>query len=192
MEEWVMIAAEYDRFAVDAYAAPAVLAVVEAIRRRLPPSGRPILPAHVTIKGTFVEPLDLDMIAERVRSCCAEAQPFTLRTGALHGWADGPHGGAWLAVEGPPELTTLHWRLVEASRDLCTTIYHGEDTGQFTPHLTLVQQIPAEQVKAAVSVIERFETRYAFPVSELALVGRRGGIRWETLATFPLGSAVHS
>lgn len=184
-----MAAAEYDRFAVVAFAAPDILDAVEEIRRRVPPSGRPILPAHVTIKGTFVEPPDLDAIAARIRACCADARPFTLRTGALHGWADGPHGGAWLEVEESEGLTALHWRMVEDLRDLCTTTYHGEDTGQFRPHLTLVQQIPAEQVDAVISVIERFDTRYTFSVSEAALVGRRAGIAWETIATFPIGPA---
>ena len=111
-----MDAAEYDRFAVVAFATPDVLDAVEGIRRRLPPSGRPILPAHVTIKGTFVEPLDLAAVTERIGSCCADARPVALRTGALRGWADGPHGGAWLAVEEAPELVTLHRRLVEELR----------------------------------------------------------------------------
>lgn len=185
-----MTAAEYDRFAVVAFAAPDIVDAVEEIRRQVPPSGRPILPAHVTIKGTFVEPLDLDAIAERIRACCADARPFTLRTGALHGWTDDRHGGAWLAVEESAGLTALHWRLVEELRDLCTTTYHGEDTGQFRPHLTVVQQIPAEQVGPTVARIERFDTAYTFPVSEAALVGRRAGIAWETIATFPLGPAV--
>jgi 2'-5' RNA ligase len=101
---------------------------------------------------------------------------------------DGPHGGAWLEVEASEGLTDLHWRMVEELRDLYTTTYHGEDTGQFRPHLTLVQQIPAEQVDAAVGHIRRCDTHYTFPVSEAALVGRRAGIAWETIATFPLGT----
>ena len=186
----IMAAADYDRFAVVAFATPAIVEAVEAIRRQLPPSGRPILPAHVTIKGTFVEPRDLDAIGEHIQACCAQARPFTLETAALHGWADGPYGGAWLAVAESEPLAALHWRLVQALRGLCTTTYHGEDTGQFRPHLTVVQQIPAEQVDAAVSVIGRFNTAYAFSVSEAALVGRRGGTRWETLSSFPIGTAV--
>ena len=182
--------AAYDRFSVVAFGTPAVVEAVEQIRRALPPSGRPILPAHVTVKGTFVEPADLDEIAARIRACCAEARPFTLTTEALDVWLDEGGSGVLFHVEEEPELTRLHWRLVEQVKGLATTIYSGEDVGVYLPHLTVVQQIPAEDAKAAVPVIERLaRVGFTFPVIETALVGRRGGTAWETIATFPLGTA---
>jgi len=184
-----MVAAEYDRFAVVAFATPAIVEAVEELRRQLPPSGRPILPAHVTVKGTFVDPLDLDAIVDRLRLCCADAQPFELKTIGLRTWTDDAYGAALLEVEDSEPLTALHWRLVNELRGRCTTVYYGEDIGVYTPHLTLVQQIPAEQVDGAVAVIERSDTHYAFPVSEVALVGRRAGVTWKTLATVPIGPA---
>jgi 2'-5' RNA ligase len=178
--------APFDRFSVVAFGTPEVIAAVEAIRRALPPSGRPILHAHVTVKGTFVEPIDLDVIAERIRACCAEARPFTLATGDLKVWSDGAGSGVLFEVEGPPELTRLHWQIVEELKGLATTVYYGEDSGVYTPHLTVVQQIPAEDAEAAVPAIERLASGFTFPVGEVALVGRRRGATWETFTTFPL------
>jgi 2'-5' RNA ligase len=179
--------APYDRFALVAFGTPEVVEAVEEIRRALPPSGRPILPAHVTVKGTWIDPVDLDQMAERTRACCAAAEPFTLTTGALDVWADEAVGGVLFHVDESPALTRLHWQLVEALKDLATTSYSGEDTGVYTPHLTVVQEIPAEAAQAAIPAIERLAPGFSFPVSEVALVGRRGGTAWETIATFPLG-----
>lgn len=179
--------APFDRFAVVAFGTPEVIAAVETIRRALPPSGRPILPAHVTVKGTFVEPIALAQIAVVIRSCCAEARSFTLTTSHLNVWDDEAGSGVLFEVEEAPELARLHWRLVERLKGLATTIYYGEDIGVYTPHLTIVQQIPAEDAEAAVPVIEKLSSGFSFPVAEVALVGRRGGAAWETLTTFPLG-----
>jgi 2'-5' RNA ligase len=179
----------YDRFAVVAIGTPEVVAAVERVRQLLPPSGRPILPAHVTVKGTFVEPVDLDEIVARVRRACAEARPFALTTGAVDVWSDEHGSGVLLHVEAADEGVRLHWQLVEALKGLGTTIYYGEDIGVYTPHLTIVQQIPVAEAEAASAVVERELTSVTFTVTELALVGRRGGLAWGTLSTFPLGTA---
>jgi 2'-5' RNA ligase len=181
--------AAYDRFAVVAIGAPEVVAAVERVRQMLPPSGRPILPAHVTVKGTFVEPTDLDEIAARVGRACAESQPFALTTGAADIWSDEHGSGVLLHVESAPEGVRLHWQLVEVLKRLGTTIYYGEDIGVYTPHLTIVQQIPAAEAEAARALVERELPSFTFTVTELALVGRRGGLAWETLTMFPLGTA---
>ena len=177
----------YDRFAVVVFATPELLEAVEAVRRILPPSGRPILPGHVTIKGTWIEPNDLDEMAARIRRCCAEARPFTLTSSELHAWP--PEGGEYATVvfemRAADEGVRLHSQLVEELAGLATTIYDGEDIGVYTPHLTIVQQIAPEQADAAMPVIERLLPPFSFTATEAALVGRRGGMAWETLTTFP-------
>jgi 2'-5' RNA ligase len=179
----------YDRFAVVALGTPEAVAAVERVRRMVPPSGRPILPAHVTVKGTFVEPTDLDEIVARVGRAGAEAEPFALTTGAADIWTDEHGSSVVLHAEAAPECVRLHWQLVEDLKGLGTTIYYGEDIGVYTPHLTIVQQIPAADAKAASVIVERELPGFTFTVTELALVGRRGGLVWETLTTFPLGPA---
>jgi 2'-5' RNA ligase len=178
----------YDRFSVVAFATPELLDAVETVRRALPPSGRPILPGHVTIKGTWIDPTDLDEMAARIRRCCAEARPFTLTSSALHIWPPegGEHASVVVEMRADDEGVRLHWQLVEELAGLATTIYYGEDVGVYTPHLTIVQEIAPEQAEAALPVIERLLPPFSFTATEAALVGRRGGVAWETLTTFPL------
>lgn len=183
-----MNAADYDRFAVVMFAPGQVREQVAEIRRRVPPSGRPIMDAHVTVKGTFVEPTDLDLIAERVQQCCRAAAPMTLVARGIHFGGDERLAGFAVRVENSEPLEALHWQLVRALKDLGRTTYGGEDIGVFTPHLTLVQDIPTAGVPATLQVIQQLQPGYSFEAAEVALVGRRGGKVWETLAAFRLGN----
>jgi len=163
------------------------VAAVEAIRRALPPSGRPILPGHVTVKGTFVEPLDLEQIAGRIAACCRASEPFTLTTGAwvvreADGWSN-----AWLEVDACLPMTRLHDALMAALADQARTIYAADIEDVFRPHLTLAQQFPPGAADAARAVLASAPPQFTFPVTEIALVGRRGGTAWEPIRTFPLG-----
>jgi 2'-5' RNA ligase len=183
-----MNAADFDRFAVVVFAPADDRAEVETLRRRLPPSGRPILPAHVTVKGTFIQPVDLHRIAERIQRCCEEARPCTLVAEELQSRQDDEHATIWLEVREAAPLTALHWALVAALDGLCTTIYSHEIEGYFTPHLTLAQEFPVSALDDALAVLREVQPRYAFEAREVALVGRRGGTTWEEVQVFALGS----
>lgn len=179
-------AAAFDRFAVVLFGSPDVIAAVEAIRQTLPPSGRPILPGHVTVKGTFIRPHDLTRTIETLRETCAEFAPVALTADTCRTWAEGSLTGAWLDVEQNEALSALHWRLVERLADHGETIYPGEASGEFRPHLTIVQELPGELEASIVATINAAEHRFSWTAHEVALVGRRGGLAWETLKTFPL------
>jgi 2'-5' RNA ligase len=183
----VVNAADYDRFSVVIYAPPAVRDEVEAIRRTAPPCGRPMMEAHITVKGSFVQPTDLDLIAERTRQCCAAAQPFAVTANHWHFSGDEEQAIITLRVENSEPLDAFHWQLVREIKDLCVTDYFGEDIGVFRPHITLVQAFPTDETAWALAVVKRFRPRYAFEATEAALCGRRGGQVWEPLAVFPLG-----
>ena len=179
-------ASAFDRYAVVAFGSAEIVAAVEQIRQALPPSGRPILPGHVTVKGTFVNPVDLERTVQTLRDCCASAAPFELTADRARQWEDGQFVGAWLDVEPSEALSRLHWQLVAALADHGETIYFGEAEGTFRPHLTIVQDVPLARAEVILPTIDRFGHRFTWTVSEIALVGRRGGTAWETLATFPL------
>ena len=179
--------AEYDRFSVVVFAPPEIRVAVETLRRRLPPSGRPIMQAHVTIKGTFVEPRDLDEIASAISQACADAAPFRLATTGIRVF-EREGGGVGLAIQETEPFFALHQRLVADLGPLCRTIYEAELTGTFHPHLTIVQQLPAEAIEPARAAVEAANLLVEFPATEASLVGRRGGAVWETLQSFPIGS----
>ena len=177
---------EYDRFSIVAFAPPDVRERVDTLRRKLPPSGRPIMRAHVTIKGTFVEPVDLDEIARVIAQACAAATPFRLTTTGIRVF-DREGGGVGLAIQETEPFFALHHRLVADLQPLCRTIYEAELTQIFHPHLTIVQQLPAEALEPARAVVEAANLHVDFPATEASLVARRAGTAWETLQSFPIG-----
>ena len=177
------LAADYDRFSVVAFASEPVRARIGALRQLLPPSGRPILAPHVTLKAPFVNPVDLDGIAARVRACCAEGRPIAVRPGALYHYEYAEFASVGIAVESGPELRDLHRRLVEALGDLHPLGEPAEDPERYHPHLTIVQQIPLSAVPIVLAEITAFGAIEAFELHEAAVVGRRVGGQWETLAT---------
>ena len=181
-------AANFDRFAVVLFGSPEVIAAVQALRDQLPPSGRPILPGHVTIKGTFVRPRGLDWTVQMLRTICADFAPIALAADRCQTWNEGLFCGAWLDVELTDALAALHLRLVEELADHGETIYPGEASGKFRPHMTIVQEVAADLIESVVETINAAEHRFSWTAHEVALVGRRGGLAWETLTTFPLRS----
>ena len=103
--------AAYDRFGVVLFAPPDVIAAVDRLKEHLPRSGQPDLPAHVTVKNTFVAPTDLDAIAGRIADCCASAWPFRLTTGPLYDYAIGDRLGTigfTMVVEPTDAIVDLH------------------------------------------------------------------------------------
>ena len=130
-------------------------------------------------------------VVERVqalRTTCAEFAPIALTADRCQTWSEGLFCGAWLDVELTDALVALHWRLVEELADHGETIYPGEASGEFRPHLTIVQEVASELIESVVETINVSEHRFAWTAHEVALVARRGGLDWETVATFPLGS----
>ena len=179
-------AGDYDRFSIVAFAPPADRAAVEELRRRLPPSGRPILAAHVTIKGTFVDPRDLDEIGDVIAEACSGASPFSLATTDIR-VSRREGGGVGLAVRESDAFFALHRRLAADLQPLCRTIYEAELTNTFHPHLTIVQQISASEIEAARRLVEAANLSIDFPATEASLVARRVGNEWETLQSYPIG-----
>jgi hypothetical protein len=66
-----MRASDDDRFSIVAFASEPLRALIEDLRTRLPPSGRPILAPHVTVVRPFVAPSDLEPIAARMRDAAS-------------------------------------------------------------------------------------------------------------------------
>jgi len=142
----------YARFGVVLFASPAVVAAVDALKQHLPRSGQPDLPAHVTVKNTFVAPADLDAIAERIADCCAAARPFRLAAGAPYDYpVAGGLGtiGVTMAVEPEDAIVELHRALALALAPLTPPLWGNEDPDTIHPHLPIVQHIPADLVAGA-------------------------------------------
>jgi hypothetical protein len=176
---------DYDLFCV-AICAPAAVAPKSRPSAWAPPVARPLLEAHVTVKGAFARPADLPAIGDRIRRCCAAVPPLTIVTKRF--WLEGDERLVTIALHVEPSapLDALHRCLVERLRGLCTTHYPGEDTGYFVPHMNIALDIPLPQLANFIGRARRDHTLdYAFEATEATLVGRRAGGGWEPLAVYP-------
>jgi 2'-5' RNA ligase/8-oxo-dGTP pyrophosphatase MutT (NUDIX family) len=153
---------------------------VQAWRRALGDPAAARIGPHLTLAPPqTVAERDLDRAVALVERAAAGAVPFLIE---LHGAAtflpDSPV--AFLVVrEGGPALAAIEAALREPPLDRRTHPFH--------PHVTIVQDLPADRVEAAAGELAGF--RGAFPVRELALMREERDKVWRPLATATVGAS---
>src|SRR5918995_2392187 len=160
---------------------PEPLAIhVQAWRRALgDPAAARIAPHLTLVPPQTVAERDLDRAVALVQRAAAEAVPFLVELdGAATFLPDSPV--AYLVVrEGGPALQALEAALRESPLDRRTHPFH--------PHVTVVQDLPADRIEAAAVELAGF--RAVFPVRELALLREDRDKVWRALATPALGAS---
>jgi 2'-5' RNA ligase len=185
-----MNSADFDRYSVVAFAPDPVGARIEVLRRLLPPSGRPIIAPHVTLKGTFVDPSNLETIAAIIRSACRLVDPVEVELGGVFDHTGSDYAAIGFHVLVPPALRALHRQLVELIGPLCTPLERGENPDEYRPHLTVVQQIPNATLANARRTVDSFDVPKRFVLDGAALMGRRRGAEWEILSSSTFSDGV--
>jgi 8-oxo-dGTP pyrophosphatase MutT (NUDIX family)/2'-5' RNA ligase len=153
---------------------------VQAWRRALGDPAAARIGPHLTLAPPqTVAERELDRAVALVERAAAGAVPFLIE---LHGAAtflpDSPV--AYLVVrEGGPALAAIEAVLREPPLDRRTHPFH--------PHVTIVQDLPADRVEAAAGELAGF--RAAFPVRELALMREERDKVWRPLATATVGAS---
>ncbi|HET9556703.1 MAG TPA: 2'-5' RNA ligase family protein [Actinomycetota bacterium] len=160
---------------------PEPLAIhVQAWRRALgdPQAGR--IGPHLTLAPPqTVAERDLGRAVALVERVAAEAVPFLVELdGAATFLPESPV--AYLVVrEGGPALQAIEAALREPPLERRTHPFH--------PHVTVVQDLPADRIDAAARELDGF--RAAFPVRELALLREDRDKVWRPLATATVGAS---
>ena len=157
---------------------------MQAWRRALgDPAAERIEPHLTLVPPQTVAEDDLDQAADLLERAAAEAVPFLVELdGTATFLPDSPV--AYLVVrEGGPALAHLDAALRAPPLD--------RRTHPFQPHVTVVQDLPADRIEAAARELAGF--RAAFPVRELALLREerdadRGKV-WRPLATVTVGAS---
>jgi 8-oxo-dGTP pyrophosphatase MutT (NUDIX family)/2'-5' RNA ligase len=153
---------------------------VQAWRRALgdPAAGR-IGPHLTLVPPQTVAERDLDRAVALVERAAAEAVPFLVELdGAATFLPDSPV--AYLVVrEGGPALHDLEVALQASPLDRRTHPFH--------PHVTIVQDLPADRVEAAADELAGFHA--AFPVREVALMREERDKAWRPLTTATVGAS---
>jgi 2'-5' RNA ligase len=179
-----------DRFGYSCYAIvlPASDALIETVSRIRQASGmvRAAIPAHVTVKGTFVGIDDLEQVKQLVAEIAAETSPIFLSfDGAVSTWRE---KGAYLKIPVSAELQRLHDRLVAAIGPLGTAAYRDDP---YVAHMTYVQDLPPEGMEKAKAIVDALDFGAGFTAEGVDLMGRVGpayGGEWRLIERFPLGA----
>ena len=176
----------HERFSVVCFVDQKVNRLVEGLRRKIPPRVA-VMPAHVTVKGSFVEPVSIPEI-----QTCIERE--TVRTGSIELQVQRLFAGdrsMGLSLLPTAELMTLHNGLFYALEPLVKDVYGDRPNDQYRPHLTIFYGLSPEERKHAIDLLEPLERLQSVQLQDVNLMGRTGGAKdgtWEVIHTWPLGT----
>lgn len=166
-------------------ASPEVTVKVAALERASKMT-RAKISAHITVKGTFHQIDDLEVVRDTARRVITGTKRFWISfDGAeVDHWKS---GGAGLHLRTAPEMQRLHDALVAEFKPISTTYYPDDP---YWTHMTLYQEAPEDGIAAARALLERTDLGPGFEAFAVDLMGRRGPAydgRWELIERFLLG-----
>jgi 2'-5' RNA ligase len=179
-------AAGFERYAVVAFATPQICEDLRKVRAQCAPSGRPLLDAHVTVKGGFSDLRDLAAARAAIGAAVAGANPFAVRTTDPRVLTRGDRASIVLPLEESTSLRTLHGRLVEALAPYALHDSEQDRPGGYTPHVTVVQDVEIDGIEQSVRAVEGWRLNYFWTVRDVDLVGLSDGL-WRSLRVFRFG-----
>ena len=168
---------------------------VRRLRALLPPSGVPVMDAHVTVYGRFFD-IDPEDALTRLRHICRLHPPMMLRAAGLEAWFGGPgptrtinasriglrhepiEGGdapsvsLGLPVTSPTALRDLHLAVYSVLADAGAGDGAFGAPSTYGPHLTLVQEMPRADLLDAVARVGPIPS-WTFEAREVVLMQRR-------------------
>ncbi len=147
-----------------------------------------MIPAHVTVKGTFVQPRSLDEIRDIIESISKETAPFAIELEGQLLW--GRQGARTLVIsaKSSPELDGLHYKLFDAIEPVTTNAYGRESAHGFRFHMTVYQEVDEAnhgkgQVLADGLILPK--SMEAQSVCLMGTVGPRGrGGKWKVVQEY--------
>jgi 2'-5' RNA ligase len=176
----------YERFAVVTFATTQICEDMRKVRSQCAPSGRPVMDAHVTIKGGFSDVRDLTTVVRAIGETVAGVNPFSIRTTEARVLTRGDRASIVLPLEPSGALATLHGRVVEALAPHATHGAEQDQPGHYSPHVTVVQGVEIGGVEQSVRAVEGWRLNYFWTVRDVDLVGLRDGL-WQSLRVFRFG-----
>ena len=184
----------YAVYSCVAFATPEQQKEVQALRDAVK-AQRSMMPAHVTVKGTFCEIPSPDRIKALVRQVADTTQAFKAEFAG--GIVPGPRydtgeGWAGVAVRKTPPLVDLHERLCDTLAAVTTNAYGPESGDDYHPHVTVIHEPLPELKPIGKELVAKAKlTGSGFPVQEIWLMGHVGPPyrgTWTTIESFRLKS----
>jgi 2'-5' RNA ligase len=176
----------FERYAVVTFATTQIREDLRKVRAQCAPSGRPVMDAHVTVKGGFSDLHDLEAAGRAIAQAVAGVNPFSVRTTDPQVLTRGDRASIILPLEESPALRTLHDRLVRALAPYGRHDSEEDQPGAYRPHVTVVQEVPIDGLERSVRAVEGWRLNYFWTVRDVDLVGLRDGL-WRSLQVFRFG-----
>jgi 2'-5' RNA ligase len=176
----------YERYAVVALAPEQIYEDLRKVRALCAPSGRPLMDAHVTLKGGFSDLRDRAAAELAIGQAVARVNPFAVRTTEPQVLMRADRASIVLPLEESTALRTLHGRLVAALAPYGTHDSPADLPGAYAPHVTVVQDIEIAGIERSVRAVEGWRLNYFWTVRDVDLVGLADGL-WRTLRVFRFG-----
>jgi 2'-5' RNA ligase len=175
-------------YALVAHACPEQVRIIAEVREAVG-QARAVIPAHVTVRGTFYGIESLEEMRGLLRETAAGLEPAQVEF-APDGWTsvaeDGDRHSCAMPCVTSPALLALHQAfdavIGPRSQDAYGDGYHA--------HMTLCQDCTGEQIRQAEELVATLDIGTGFPFESVELMGRVGpafGGEWTLIESFPLG-----
>lgn len=180
------ISSEYERYAVVAFADVETSGVVERIRTSIPPRVA-VMPAHVTVKGSFTDPVSLTQVWQRIEDTALITPRLSVpcenvRLSDTH---------LTVRMGTTPPLQELHDRLFDRLADLINDVYGDRRGDGYSPHMTVLYWIDAAERETARGFVPELERLRPVRLDSVSLTGRVGDAEsgeWVTIRTAQLAA----
>ena len=164
----------------------------EVLKIRQQPGIPPLtMPPHITVKGTFAEPSNLEEVIRIASEIAADTARFAVEFGQLEVWGRYDARILVVSVKQAPELDRLHRRLVKGIGPISTSVYladRPEPVAGFRFHLTLYQGADEAAHANGRHAAEELTLPPRADANGIGLFGRvnrRAGHEWRQLEDFP-------
>ncbi len=177
-----------DRFGYSCYviaipASESLIDAQQAIWRRFP-SDRAAIPAHMTVKGTFVQITDLEEVLGIMRSVASETPKFWISfDGAEEVWSE--KGGILKALVFP-QIQQLHDALVRHISPISELRYPDDP---YWAHMSLTSKYESGGIQEIRAAFEDFDWGSGIQAESINLFGRVDhaiGGEWKLIESVPL------
>lgn len=169
--------------------------VINVFRQRFSEYASHTMPPHVTIYPPFYSQFPtIGDLRQVVAESCALTPPQRI---SLHGI--GAFGGESNIVYLEPDhhsrryLLDLFQKVAPRLQDSVTAVHKnsfGYTDGNFTPHLTLAENVPSEKLSAVMSKLSAEDIKLSFLVNALSLFQKEEGSNfWRLLTGIKFGSS---
>jgi len=166
--------------------APAeIIEAQQAIWHRYP-SPRTAIPAHITVKGTFVQITDYDELLEKFQAVMTDAQQFWISfENAEVEWRE---KAGVLVAPVFPEIQKLHDELVQEISPMSQPRYPDDP---YQVYMSLTSNYSPEELLKVRSAFDAFDPGTGFQATAVELWARVGpavGGKWGCMKRYPLST----